>query len=246
MKESKFIELLNLYIDQQIDAADAALLEEEIQRAPERRKVYQQYCRMSRACSMLLEQSRPVEAAVGQKLAQALAVAEVQVVGFPAPSPAYGKFMYFGGLAAACVVAAFVLMPRKHTADFAASSAVRVDQVVQINQTPGARANPTGLIAATNASINYQTVLVARPPASSALPVASNLVAPATDHPSLEWMNQIKFSPVSVSPSDLVFETSSNLKVDSRDEQPIFRSRLPVPTSDQKSQLESISIEFRR
>ena len=55
MKESKFIELLNLYVDHQITPADAALLEAEIQRSPERRKVYRQYCQMQKACSTLAE-----------------------------------------------------------------------------------------------------------------------------------------------------------------------------------------------
>ena len=55
MKESKFIELLNLYVDHQISPSDAALLEAEIQRSPERRKVYRQYCQMQKACSTLAE-----------------------------------------------------------------------------------------------------------------------------------------------------------------------------------------------
>jgi hypothetical protein len=248
MKEAKFIELLNLYIDQQIDAADAAMLEEEIQRLPERRKIYQQYCRMSRACSMLLEQSRPPEAAVGQKLAQALAAAEEQVVEFPAPRPFLGRFVYVGGLAAACIAVAFVLFPRTKTPDLASGSIVRSDQVVQINSASPAAplANPNGLIAASSAAINYQTVLVARSPRANGASAESNLVAPANDHPSLDWMNQVKFSPVSVSPSDLVFETGTNLKVDGRDDQRIFHSRLPVAVPDQKNLQESNALEFRR
>ena len=55
MKESKFVELLNLYVDHQISPSDAALLEAEIQRSPERRKVYRQYCQMQKACSTLAE-----------------------------------------------------------------------------------------------------------------------------------------------------------------------------------------------
>jgi hypothetical protein len=55
MKESKFIELLNLYIDQQISPEDAALLEEEILQNPRRRQTYNQYCRMHRACTLALD-----------------------------------------------------------------------------------------------------------------------------------------------------------------------------------------------
>ena len=50
MKESKFIELLNLYIDQQISPEDAALLEEAILQNPRRRQIYRQYCRMHKDC----------------------------------------------------------------------------------------------------------------------------------------------------------------------------------------------------
>ena len=59
MKDSKFIELLNLYLDQQIEPAEAALLEEEIARHPARRQTYQQYCRMHRACTLMFEQAQP-------------------------------------------------------------------------------------------------------------------------------------------------------------------------------------------
>ncbi len=85
MKDSKFIELLNLYVDQQIEPADAALLEEEILRNPARRRTYQQYCRMHRGCAMLQEQSRP-QAGVGEKFTAAVAAADEKVVDFPRPA----------------------------------------------------------------------------------------------------------------------------------------------------------------
>jgi hypothetical protein len=53
MNDSEFIELLNLYLDHEISAADAAKLEAEVQNHPARRRVYQQYCRMQKACRMV-------------------------------------------------------------------------------------------------------------------------------------------------------------------------------------------------
>ncbi len=53
MKDSEFIELLNLYLDHEIAASDAARLEAEVQRSPERRRVYQEYCRIQKACTLL-------------------------------------------------------------------------------------------------------------------------------------------------------------------------------------------------
>jgi hypothetical protein len=58
MKDSKFIELLNLYIDRQISPEDAARLEEEILQDPRRRQVYAQYCKMQRACTLVFEDFR--------------------------------------------------------------------------------------------------------------------------------------------------------------------------------------------
>lgn len=53
MKDSEFIELLNLYLDHEISAADAARLETEVQSNAARRSVYEDYCRMQKACKML-------------------------------------------------------------------------------------------------------------------------------------------------------------------------------------------------
>jgi hypothetical protein len=53
MKDREFIELLNLYVDREISAADALRLESEVVSNPKRREVYDQYCRMQKACTML-------------------------------------------------------------------------------------------------------------------------------------------------------------------------------------------------
>src|SRR5471032_2854782 len=57
MNDREFIELLNLYLDREISAVDALRLESEVVADPKRREVYDQYCRMQKACTMLsLEQ----------------------------------------------------------------------------------------------------------------------------------------------------------------------------------------------
>ena len=53
MNDSEFIEYLNLYLDHEITAADASRLEAEVQRSPERRRIYRDYCRMQKACMLL-------------------------------------------------------------------------------------------------------------------------------------------------------------------------------------------------
>lgn len=95
MNDSRFIELLNLYVDHQISAEDAALLESEIQRSPERRRIYRQYCQMQKACVILAENFR-TEAPAGDK-----------VVAFPGTRRhRLGQVVTaFGALAAAACVA---------------------------------------------------------------------------------------------------------------------------------------------
>lgn len=58
MKDHRFIELVNLYIDRQISPAEATELETELQANPRRRQVYQQYCRMHRATQLVYESFR--------------------------------------------------------------------------------------------------------------------------------------------------------------------------------------------
>jgi hypothetical protein len=53
MNDQEFIELLNLYLDQEISAADAARLEAEVQSNLQRRHIYRQYCQMQKACKFL-------------------------------------------------------------------------------------------------------------------------------------------------------------------------------------------------
>ncbi|MDI1320746.1 MAG: hypothetical protein PSW75_11235 [bacterium] len=58
MKDNRFIDLVNLYIDRQITAAETAELEAEIQSNPRRRAIYQQYCQMHRATTLVYESFR--------------------------------------------------------------------------------------------------------------------------------------------------------------------------------------------
>jgi hypothetical protein len=58
MKDTRFIELVNLYIDRQISAEETAELETEIQSSPRRRQIYQQYCHMHRATKLVYESFR--------------------------------------------------------------------------------------------------------------------------------------------------------------------------------------------
>ncbi len=58
MKDNRFIDLLNLYIDRQITAAETAELEAEIQQNPKRQAVYRQYCKIHSATKLVYESFR--------------------------------------------------------------------------------------------------------------------------------------------------------------------------------------------
>jgi|SRR5580658_5906805 hypothetical protein len=62
MSDSEFIELLNLYIDREIEAGQAAALETEVMKNPGRRLLYHQYCQMHKACVVLAETSAEFQA----------------------------------------------------------------------------------------------------------------------------------------------------------------------------------------
>ena len=105
MKDSEFIELLNLYLDHEISADNAARLEAEVQGNPERRRVYRQYCRMQKACTLLANDFNGQEAGDAKH--------DRKVIAFdPSGRSAWGPgILAAGGLmAAACV--ALVLVNR--------------------------------------------------------------------------------------------------------------------------------------
>lgn len=97
MKESKFIELLNLYIDHQISPEDAAVLEEQILQSPARRRTYNQYCRMQRACTLVLDQFNAPAGRAGR------GTGDVVEFGSARRHPRWGY--YAAGLAAAAGIA---------------------------------------------------------------------------------------------------------------------------------------------
>jgi len=102
MNDGEFIELLNLYVDKEIRPEDALRLEAEVAASPERRRVYDQYCRMQRACSILAEEFAADAAARPEGFAE-----EVRAPLAPSMAP------YLVGLAAAaCLVAVIVLRDR--------------------------------------------------------------------------------------------------------------------------------------
>lgn len=109
MNDSEFIELLNLYLDHEIDPADAARLEAEVHRDARRREIYRQYCQMQAACAQL----------AGHFADTAETERNVEVF---APTRISRPTWYAGGLAAAACLTVFLIV-RSHRRDVAVTEA---------------------------------------------------------------------------------------------------------------------------
>lgn len=104
MKESKFIELLNLYVDHQISPEDAARLETEVRSSPKRRRVYRQYCQIQKACTQLGDAFRTEAPAP---------VSTPQIVDVrPRRSAGLGLYLGAFGAVAACIAVVLVMRSR--------------------------------------------------------------------------------------------------------------------------------------
>jgi hypothetical protein len=187
MKNSKFIELLNLYVDHQISPAEAALLDAEIQQNPERRKIYREYCQMQKACAILSENFR-TEAPVADK-----------VVDHARAPRRLGFATYAMGFAAAaaCIALVVVKSPVKQPTSLASSLTVAAD-----TSAPAVAVVPA--------------VETTRPPLHPAFPgilreekVATAALA-STERVPLDWMNQVQLERVKV--EDLWFSNRPELQ----------------------------------
>jgi hypothetical protein len=190
MKDSEFIELLNLYLDHEISPDKAALLEAEVGRDPARRALYHQYCRMQKACVVL---GRQFDSAP----AQAAKTAELLSLGSARKSHAG---LWATGLMAAAACAAFALLPRLHPAASAPAAAFAVA--------------PSAPAAASPARSDFQPVFVAR----ALAPSAGNALFPsATPAGQFAWLQQVQVTPIgSLQAEPLLFTAKPALEFGSR------------------------------
>jgi len=203
MKESKFIELLNLYVDHQISAADAELLETEVRNDPDRRKIYREYCQIQKACTELAAEFQAAAPTVSPKLAE-----------FSPQRRSFGVWAGMTGLAAVAACAALVFVSR-----------TRHDQPVTI-PAPAV----SGEVAALPRSVPM-TVAQNVAPRPVLQPVfgprmltlrdqnSDFATAPATaDRAAFaDWMTSVQLTSMrSISPEELKFESKPALPLDVR------------------------------
>jgi hypothetical protein len=176
MKDSKFIELLNLYVDHQISAADAALLETEIQRSPGRRRVYRQYCQMQKACVSLAENFLPQTSAGGK------------VVEFPTQHRRFAAVTYIMGVAAAAACIALVVVNRQ---SFDRTTTPATPAVARVASAPVPAVSAPTLPSVARVELQPAFALSTRDGSVVSTSLVSN------DRVPLDWMNRVQLSRLS-------------------------------------------------
>jgi hypothetical protein len=182
MNDREFIELLNLYVDREIGAQDALRLEAEVLAHPRRREIYDQYCRMQKACSMLSD----------DLLDASPAGVDSNVISFPSRSQwRLGPFA--AGLAAAAACAVVIVTVKFRSAEAFASH----------DQAPVAVSGPRPVAdsaALTANSEPMKPVFFARLPSDQASHAAQrSLFAPAdatAQIAELSWIGDVHVPPV--------------------------------------------------
>jgi hypothetical protein len=216
MKDSEFLELLNLYLDHEITAADAARLEAEVQANPQRRDVYQDYCRMQKACTLLAKDF------VDQP-------AERKVVGFETRRSAWTPgFFATGGLAIAAACVALVMINRSPTA----ASGTDTPTTVAVAPAQPAERAPAAVAATAPAPTTLITRTVTTTPVrrsdATAVPLMLAGVKPnsgdavlaatqQTAQAQFEWMRNVQLAPIQQLPlTELRLDARSPLQSASR------------------------------
>jgi len=204
MKEPEFIELLNLYLDHEISSEDAVRLEAEVQKNPERRRTYQDYCRMQTACRLVARDFQAEAASMPVPLA--LPVSPARRSGAH-----WGQFATFGGLAAAAGLAIIFVTTRSSPAGTDSGPLVQATAASPaVAPAPSAPAMAPGMIHA----VRVPSVPVAGPSNSLLLTgrVQSDaMLAAAVEQADarFEWMRMVQLEPIQSRPaqSGLRFES---------------------------------------
>jgi|GEM_PF-236896 len=224
MKDSRFIELLNLYVDQQLSKEEAVELEREIMRDPRRASTYQQYCRMQKACTLLFDQERN-QAPNTNLLARSLSEADRKVITFPESRESRwgGGLVYLSGLAAAaCVAFAFVnraqiaVFVRGHNpaANIAATLPSHPASVTTGHLTAGSSGlvvskAPTGLATPAHRQ-EYFPVFTSKPSLRDESSADLVVETQNENKNSYEWMRTVELAPVAPFAADQLTLASTN------------------------------------
>lgn len=260
MKESRYIELLNLYVDHRLTPEEAAELETEVQRNPARRKVYLQYCRIQKACTLIFEAER----SLAPKTAAVLSSFDAnRRATQPAPFWRWALVPAVGLAAAITMVAvvgvrwysqskASVAGSQGKTRVATVEGEPRVMRQVAGERAAGATLSPASDPQAESTVImpqsfpDYASQAAPRPSFKSFL-VSATTVLGRTSGSGLsgasqldwDWLNDVKLPPISPLSVDAgAFDTKPML---AQPETRVYRSRQPL-----QGNVEMISFQFQR
>ncbi len=230
MKQDKFIELLNLYLDHEISLEDATRLEEEIQRSPERRKVYREYCQMQKGCSLIAEkfsesdQTEPVFMGEASR---------------PKRGGYGGWYAGVGALAAACVAVVMVLQSNQsiemaETATIAVAPAETV--VVSAPKANPPRSRLAMPVFASN-DTKLQSVFTPKLINTPATAESARAFFARETESGFDWMENVQLDPIESDPSEMVFSVEPALKQAPR----TYRGRRSF-----EGQVEMTAFQFQR
>ena len=198
MKDAKFLELLNLYVDHQISPAEAEQLEAEVKSNPGRRRVYREYCEMQKACSVLAENFRAAAPASDPKIVEFKPRRRLPI----------GAVAYVTSLAAVAACVAVVFTMRSRQALPAAVSSPMAQQVVKAPATAVAVATPSRPALQPAFGPKFLTLRAQN----------AELAESTADQAALtEWMNSIQLSSMpGASADDLRFDARATLQPEAR------------------------------
>jgi hypothetical protein len=237
MNDSKFIELLNLFLDCEITPDDAKLMESEVQRSPARRRVYREYCEMQKACIVLAEQTETSASAVEFNTPESYPRSLSWNLG------SWGIGAYATGFCAAAACLALAVVIRNGNGSAAAAPRVADSASVASIQieVPAAREQIRREVPLTVSlnprSTDMHPVFVAQSLALTKQQRDTVASAVPAD-PRFDWMNRVQITSLQKFNADeLLFETRSSLRSDGN----TFRGQRPI-----ESQFEKAAFQFQR
>ncbi len=210
MKESRFIELLNLYVDQQLSPQEAAELEAELQQNPARHRTYRQYCRMQKACAELFEHERSA-APASAALSRAMADADRKIVAFPERERrrAIWPVGFSIGAVAAAACVAFVIVRQNE----AGAPVIGGASVAVVEPAPVAKPDTSVIaVAATSPTEEFTSVFTV-PPLRPTMSRGEGLFVSASsmDETVFNWTRDVQLKPLSkVSVEEFAFGQSES------------------------------------
>jgi hypothetical protein len=259
MNDRRFIELLNLYVDQELSPDEARELEQEITHHPDRRRIYSQYCRMQRACVRLLEQQPAPAPRMAELTSAATAVAAepLNVIRLPDDETFRAANRGRRGLlwiswgsglvaTAACTALAFVLLRQPQAGNAPSFSPAVAHSTPAVDNTGTGSANAPAIAAHRPATENaapassYRPVVILTDLQRGSSDQFANTPSNFVGQPSLEWLLERRLTPIRRLPLEpYPFDVNAPL---TNQGGPMFVNE----RRDNTVPAESITFEFRR